>query len=150
MISEGTWRTRFGADEGILGKTMQLNGRTFEIIGVLPRQAEFPNSAALWIPLAGDPNQQGSSYSFSGVGRLKPGVTPELAEQDLHRVQEAIWTARDKERLVSPLVMPLRENFVSQFEDDGVRAVGSRHAPADRRLRQRRGGDARTRDRAPA
>ena len=116
VISEGTWRTRFGADEGVLGKTMQLNGRTFEIIGVLPRRAEFPNVAALWIPLAGDPNQQGQSYSFSGVGRLKPGVTPELAEQDLHRVQEAIWTTRDKERIVSPLVMPLRENFVSQFK----------------------------------
>lgn len=116
VISEGTWRTRFGADEGILGKTMQLNGRTFEIIGVLPRQAEFPNAAALWIPLAGDPNQQGLSYSYSGIGRLKPGVTPELSEQDLHRVQEAIWTTRDKERIVSPLVMPLRENFVSQFK----------------------------------
>ena len=116
VLSEGTWRTRFGADESILGKTMQLNGRTFEIIGVLPRRAEFPNVAALWIPLAGDPNQQGLSYSFSGVGRLKPGVTPELAEQDLHRVQEAIWTTRDKERIVSPLVLPLRENFVSQFK----------------------------------
>ena len=116
VISEGTWRTRFGADEGILGKTMQLNGRTFEIIGVLPRLAEFPNAAALWIPLAGDPNQQGLSYSFSGIGRLKPGVTPALGEQDLHRVQEAIWTTRDKDRIVSPLVMPLRENFVSQFK----------------------------------
>jgi predicted permease len=115
LISEGTWRTRFGADEGILGKTMQLNGRTFQIIGVIPRLAEFPNAAAAWIPLAGDPNQQGNSYSFSGIGRLKAGVTTALAEQDLHRVQETIWNQRDKERIVSPLVMPLRENFVSQF-----------------------------------
>ncbi len=115
VISEGTWRTRFGADEGVLGKTMQLNGRTFEIIGVVPRQAEFPGAAALLVPLAGDPNQQGQSYSYSGVGRLKPGVTAELGSQDLHRVQETVWNTRDKDRIVSPLVMPLRENFVSQF-----------------------------------
>jgi predicted permease len=115
VISETTWRTRFGADESILGKTMLLNGRTFEIIGVLPRHAEFPSAVALWTPLAGDPNQQGQNYSYSGVGRLKPGITPALAEQDLQRVQEAIWAVRDKERIVSPLVMPLRENFVSQF-----------------------------------
>jgi predicted permease len=115
VISEGTWRTRFGADENVLGKTMQLNGRTFEIIGVFPRQAEFPIAAAAWIPLAGNPNQQGNSYSFSGIGRLKAGVTPALAEQDLNRVQETIWNQRDKDRIVSPLVMPLRVNFVSQF-----------------------------------
>jgi predicted permease len=116
VISEGTWRTRFGADEAILGKTMQLNGRTLEIVGVLPRQAEFPGAVAVLIPLSGDPNQQGNSYSYSGIGRLKPGVAPEVGSQDLHRVQETIWNTRDKDRVVSPLVMPLRENFVSQFK----------------------------------
>lgn len=115
VISEGMWRDRFGADERVLGKTLHLSGRVFEIVGVLPRHAEFPNAAALWVPVAGDPNQQGQSYNSGGVGRLKPGVSIEQAEQDLHRAQEPIWNTRDKERVVSPLVMPLRENFVSDF-----------------------------------
>jgi len=115
VISEGTWRDRFGADEQVLGKTMSLNGRTFEVVGVFPKEAAFPDAAALWVPLAGDPNQQGNSYSFAGLGRLKPGVSRDQAEQDLLRAQEPIWTARDKEKVVSPFTLPLRENLVSEF-----------------------------------
>ena len=115
MLSERTWRERFGSDEGVLGKTLQLGGRSFEIVGVYPRHAEFPNRSAVWIPLAGNPNQQGLSYSYSGIGRLKPGITIALADEDLQRAQEPIWAARDKEKIVSPLVMPLRDNFVTNF-----------------------------------
>ena len=95
---------------------MSLSGRTFEIVGVFPRDAAFPDAAALWVPLAGDPNQQGQSYSYAGMGRLKPGDHAwQQAEQDLLRAQEPIWTARDKDKVVSPFTLPLRENFVSEF-----------------------------------
>ena len=115
MLSERTWRERFGSDEAVLGKTLQLSGRSYEIVGVYPRQAEFPNRSAVWIPLAGNPNQQGQNYSYSGVGRLKPGITIALADEDLQRAQEPIWANRDKEKNVSPLVMPLRDNYVTNF-----------------------------------
>ncbi len=115
LISEGLWRDRFGAERSVLGRTLRLNGVAYEIIGVLPRHAEFPFRTQLWVPLAGDPNQQGQSYSFDGVGRLKPGVSVEDAEKDLLRAHAPIWEARDKERVVSPFVRPLREVFVADL-----------------------------------
>ena len=44
IISEGLWRSRFGADRGVLGRTIDLNGRTFEIVGVMPKRFRFPSA----------------------------------------------------------------------------------------------------------
>jgi predicted permease len=83
---------------------------------VLPAIADtFPGDAKLWVPLRGDPNQEGQSYGFNGVGRMKPGVTIQQAEQDLLRAHQPIWDKSDKERIVSPIVQDLRELSVREF-----------------------------------
>ena len=115
LISEVMWQERFGRDEAVLEKTIRLNGVTFQILGVLPRHAEFPTRSRVWIPLAGDPNQQDKSYSYDGIGRLKPDITVASAEEDLRRAHEPIWEARDRDRVVSPFAEPLRETLIRDF-----------------------------------
>jgi predicted permease len=116
VISHALWQERFGGDGAVLGRTLKLNGRAHEIVGVLPPEAEaYPGGMRLWVPLQGDPAQEGQSYSFNGIGRLKPGVTPEHAEADLLRAHQPIFDTRDKERVVSPFVLPLREIHVRDF-----------------------------------
>jgi predicted permease len=116
VLGEGLWRERFGGAEDVLGKTLKLNGVAHTIVGVMPKAAAFPASVRLWRPLAGDPNQEGQGYGYSGaIGRLKPGVSAEDAEKDLLRAQQAIWDARDKERTVSPYARWLREDVSRGF-----------------------------------
>ena len=115
VIGEGLWRERFGGREDVLGKTMKLNGVAYTIVGVMPRAAEFPGRVRLWVPFAGDPNQQNTTYGAEGLGRLKPGVTADAATKDLLRTQEPIWKARDKEHVVSPFARDLRAQFVRNF-----------------------------------
>jgi putative ABC transport system permease protein len=115
VIGEGLWRERFGGREDVLGKTMKLNGVAHTIVGVMPRAAEFPGRVRLWVPFAGDPNQQNTTYGAEGIGRLKPGVTADAATRDLLRTQEPIWQARDKEQVVSPFARDLREQFSQNF-----------------------------------
>jgi putative ABC transport system permease protein len=67
------------------------------------------------VPLAGDPAQPYESYSGDGIGRLKPGVTPEQADADLKRAHQAIWDARDKDHVVTPYVKPLHETYVRNY-----------------------------------
>ena len=99
----------------MLGRTLKLNGVVHTIIGVVPREAEFPGGVRLWVPFAGDPNQTWQSYGFNAVGRLKPGLSVADAEKDLLRAQQPIWDARDKERIVSPYAKPLHEQFVRDY-----------------------------------
>jgi predicted permease len=114
-ISERMWRDRFGGRQDVLGKALRLNGVPFEIVGVLPRVAEFPSEALLFVPLAEDPNQESTSYSFDGIGRLKPGVSLQEAETDLLRAHQPIWETRDKDKNVTPIVRPLRDELVQNF-----------------------------------
>ena len=85
IISEGLWRSRFGADRGVLGRTIDVNGRTWEIIGVMPTRLRFPSpETQIWIPMrldANDPSPGG--FNYDGIARLRKGVTIAAASRDL-------------------------------------------------------------------
>src|SRR5579864_1190233 len=101
VISYTLWNERFQADRNILGGTIDLDRRPYTVIGVMPRNFEFPLDAGrlshrdVWIPLSLTPTEkdsEGSSFDFSVVARLKPGVTSAQAQQDIDRVISVIDT----------------------------------------------------------
>ena len=123
VLAYGMWQTRFAGSSDVIGKSLRINSVPYTIIGVLPPEADFPADVNFWIPLGGDPNQQGLSYAYDGIGRMKPGVTVEQARADLMNAHEPIWRATDTSRTVSPRLDPLRERFASNFEVMG-KALG--------------------------
>ncbi|HTI38941.1 MAG TPA: ABC transporter permease [Vicinamibacterales bacterium] len=123
LVSSALWKSRFGSDPNIVGRTLRVDGTTRTIVGVLPSEAAFPEDALLWIPRAGDPNQKYESYSGDAMARLKPGVTIEAADADLKRAHQPVWDARDKQHIVTPFVRSLRETFVHDYRT-GVSTVG--------------------------
>ena len=88
VISEGLWRTRLGADPAVIGRTLEVNGRTHEIVGVMPERFRFPTATTqLWLPLQLDASAQFSGgFNYGAVARLKPGVTVDAANRDLAAV----------------------------------------------------------------
>ncbi len=85
LISEGLWRSRFGGDRNVLGRTLDVNGRTWEIIGVMPRRFRFPSpETQLWVPMRLDPNDPfPGGFNYDGIARLRKGVTVADAGRDL-------------------------------------------------------------------
>ena len=79
---------RFGADPGIVGRTLLLNQESYQVIGVAAPDFDWPNQAELWVPLALPParyfdnKNRYNEYLFS-VARLRPGVTSEQANSFL-------------------------------------------------------------------
>jgi putative ABC transport system permease protein len=95
VLSYGLWQRRFGTDPSVIGKSMTLNGDIYTIVGVLPEQFFFPvREAELGIPLApeADPlrNVRTSTSFLRFVGRLKPNVTREQAEDDMNRISREL------------------------------------------------------------
>ena len=84
VLSHSMWQNRFGSDPNVSGRTVQLNGRTYTIIGVMPAGFSFPERATLWRPLPIDPAalDRGPHY-LNVVGRLKTGVTLAQAQADM-------------------------------------------------------------------
>ena len=86
IISYGLWHSQFGGDPAMLGRTVNLNGALYTVIGVMPRGFYFPNrEVQLWTPLTfreEDLANRANSY-IEGVGRLQEGVTFEQARAEL-------------------------------------------------------------------
>jgi len=86
ILSYDLWQRRFGGDAGIVGKTIVLNGKATEIIGVMGKDVSFPQAAELWVPMNFDASpdmQMRKAHFIRPVGRLKPGVTIRQAQADM-------------------------------------------------------------------
>jgi predicted permease len=88
VISEGLWRSRFGGDSRALGRTLDVGGRSHEIVGVMPARFQFPDAGVqLWLPLRLDPNAEfPGGFNYDGIARVKRGVTIADAQRELAAV----------------------------------------------------------------
>jgi predicted permease len=95
VISYSLWQERLQGDPQILGKKIDLDRRPYTVIGVMPRDFEFPLDAGrlshhdLWVPMSFttvEKNSEGENYDYGMVARLKPGVSPAQVQVDIDRV----------------------------------------------------------------
>jgi putative ABC transport system permease protein len=128
VLSYQTWQSRFHGDAHIVGQTIRLDRKSYQIIGVMPRDFEFPlvpgqlNRVELWVPMSftqGELVQGVGNWSFSMVGRLRPGVTIAQAQQDTQRVAEQIMrdlppAVHSGSLRIHAVVQPLDEATVAQ------------------------------------
>ena len=114
LLTHDFWERRFGADPGVVGTTLSVDGEKVEVIGVLPRRADFVAEADLWIPLREDPDARTGWY-LTGIGRLKPGLTPEQAREDLLAIHRAMIPERDVNEITSPVIHSLRDRYLGAY-----------------------------------
>jgi putative ABC transport system permease protein len=92
VLTESFARTMFGGVDQSLQQTITLQGRPFTIVGVMPSGTEAPEQAELYLPLAYDSSFSSAtafarrSEYLSVIARLRPGMTPARAEQDMKRL----------------------------------------------------------------
>jgi predicted permease len=88
MLGYGYWQRRFGGDRGVIGKTIQVDGITREIVGVMPRGFRvMDEDFDVMMPLAFDPQHQKlAPFGYSGLARLKDGVSIAQADADISRL----------------------------------------------------------------
>src|SRR5262245_20822697 len=119
-ISERLWRNRFDADPNILERTIRLGdpGFPFQIVGVLPSAFEFPDrDVDVWFPNFTNfaLGRQRGWLTYTGVARMRPGVTLEEARADMNVVQARLaeqFPDDDRERGVS--LRPLKDVVVGE------------------------------------
>ena len=87
VLSDRFWQSHFGGDPNILGRKLQLDGKTVSVVGVMPPGFDHPilwGQIDFWQPLAFTPEQKKTTANYlQSFARLKPGVTIEQAEKSL-------------------------------------------------------------------
>ncbi|MGA2890906.1 MAG: ABC transporter permease [Terracidiphilus sp.] len=124
VLSNRLWRTRFGADPGIVGKTVHLNGSSYSVIGVMPPNFLFPNQEGippildlpretqLWVPLALPANPRGAN-ELGVIGQLRTGVSLTGVEQDLENFEAVRERQIPQEKNWSSHAVPLMRQTAS-------------------------------------
>lgn len=128
VISYALWTDRYHRDPQVVGSTIQLTGNTYSILGVMPRNFEYPvdssrvNPTLLWVPMSLTPVELSEAaagfWGFQILARLKDGVTPSAALQDVQRVTEQIM--RDFPPTMAAIrirgnIIPLHEYLVGEI-----------------------------------
>ena len=123
LLSHGLWISQFGASPDVVGKTLQIDGVSSQIIGVMPTTFQFPaRDQQFWAPITtnhfwGDPaltttnpgNSSGFYQRWQGIGRLKPGVKLQQAQVEISTTFARIRKEdNDPNRSVGVNLLPLR------------------------------------------
>ena len=141
VLSYGLWQRRFAGDAGVVGTKVTGGGEAFTIVGVMPRDFDFPQGAEVWTTVgpALDADRRRNKWSpaffrslgvLYVVGRLKEGVTPEAAQADLASLSRRLsvadnfsttggWGAR---------VVPLVDHYLGTSTRQALQALAAASA----------------------
>src|SRR3954470_8768282 len=91
VLGERLWRTHYGADPSLVGRTIILEAQAFTVIGIVPARFQILFPAELWtLFVPGRSPEQRAPHYMQVIGRLRPGVTVEQARSDMAEVANRI------------------------------------------------------------
>jgi len=95
LLSDALWQRQFGGDRSIVNQSVQLNGESYTVVGVMPRGFQFGGNRELWVPFVIDPQKEPwradrSNRNLQVFGRLKPGVSFSQATSDMDTVAQRL------------------------------------------------------------
>jgi len=129
VLSTSAWQRYFGKDRGIVGRSVDLNGTSYTIIGVLPPTAAYPAEGDVWLPLSLLDSATRSSrvwHSVNVLGRLRPGVKLDEAKTDMHTIAARLAAAYPAtNRNVTVVLSSLREQLVGTVRPAILSIMGS-------------------------
>lgn len=117
LLSYGLWQRRFAGARDIVGRDIKLGGESYTVAGVMPRGLPFFDNlpeVELWTPISFAPKDNmatRNNHFINIVGRLKPGVTAEQAQQDASAIAKSMYEEAPGDINLGALVVPVQEQI---------------------------------------
>jgi len=96
LLSDALWRSRFGADRGVIGRQIRLDGMTYGVIGVMPPEFQYPTTGLdAWIPAVLDPGELSrvTLNNYRLIARLGPRVSVDQARREVAALAKRLGSA---------------------------------------------------------
>ena len=120
VLSHEMWQKRFSGDSSIVGKALTLDGKKYEVLGVMPPSFKFPQNAELWAPMnfeMAPEMRQRKAHFLRPIGRIKPGVTLAQAQADMDAIARRLEAQYPESNTGWNLRMvPLRDQLVGNIK----------------------------------
>jgi len=114
LVSYGYWRQSLGSPQDLSRSHLKINNSVYSVISVLPPGFRFPEDADVWFAADTDgENPSRTSHNYSGVGRLRDGVSVEQAREDIRTIARRIYQTNEKSDylLRDGSVVPLQDSI---------------------------------------
>jgi putative ABC transport system permease protein len=122
VLSYAFWKKHFGADRSVLGRSINLDGQAYTVIGVLPKSMQYPSFAQVFLPLAPTPQQLENriAHDYLVVGRLRAEVSVHQAQEELRVIGDRLAKAYPASNLgwsvrVEPLLDGINGNLTPLY-----------------------------------
>jgi predicted permease len=88
LVSHGLWQRRFGSDPSLVGQNVMVNGRSYQVVGIMPAEFQFYRPADVWSPLSFSPEeaQRRTASNLIVAARLKPGIRMQQAQAEMTNI----------------------------------------------------------------
>ena len=120
VIGYALWQRRYAGASDITSRTILLDGETYRVIGVMPRDFVFRDTRrAFWIPMHVTPNLRAvrGSHYLNCVARLKPGVTIAAANEEMRAIAKRLRAQYpDDDRDIGAVVTPMKEDLLGRMQ----------------------------------
>ena len=95
VLSYGLWQRRFAQDPSVLGRSIELDQRTYTVVGVMPKTMQYPSTADIYLPFAPTPDQLGNrtAHDYLVTARLRDGITVKQAQAEMQTMAEHLAQA---------------------------------------------------------
>jgi putative ABC transport system permease protein len=118
ILSHSLWKNRFGRDAGVIGGSVTLNDQSYQIVGVMPPEFNFPllptsgEGPQLWTPIAEPIEQYRGRHFLIVIGRLKAGVTLAQAQTEMDTIAARLEREQQGDRGHGVSVIELNRDLV--------------------------------------
>lgn len=93
ILGDGLWRRRFGADAGMIGRTIMLNGTTHMVVGIMPPRFEYFGPQDVFVPMRVNSASQNEGHNWTVIGRLKQSIPMDGARAELKMLSDQFRAA---------------------------------------------------------
>ena len=128
LLANSFWRTRFGGDQSVIGRTITLQRRPYTVIGIVPDLPAFMENVQVFVPLSwtAEDRAQRANHNYRGIAKLKPGIDIARANADMTAISkrlEAQYPEENKDW--GALVRPLRDDMIGDVRSSLMVLLGS-------------------------
>ncbi len=125
VLGDAVWQRSFGADPGIVGRVVNLDGEPYEVIGVMPPRVGFGRERDVWLPLRFTGEESRSSRFLAVLGRIRVGADLERATAELNALQTRMAAAFPENAGNGATVIRLQEEWFDEGFRQGSLIAGT-------------------------
>ena len=129
LLSYGFWKSAYGADPALPGKTIRLNGASHLVVGIAPPGFAFPpeDQVDVWtvLPASLLSSTARAERGYRVAAKLRPGVTPQMAQSALNTVTQRLSNQYPEDRDYGAIVIPMRQAVAGDFRSPLIALSGA-------------------------